>query len=120
MRPVYCCLLIIALFASSVFSLTGQTDNADPPENMLNKPGLTDEEKLGVYDDLVWHYMDINGDIVIKFALEGIDLAKKTDNKRSLGMLSRAIGGVYVYKNDNDSASMYYDIAMDIALETGT
>ena len=119
MRPDYCCLLIIALFSSLAFNMSGQTTDDDPPENMLNKPGLTDEEKLGIYDDLVWHYMDINGDIAIKFALEGIDLAKKTDNKRSLGMLSRAIGGVYVYKNDNDSASWYYDIAMDIALETG-
>ena len=118
MKPLCSCLLII-MFVSFAFNLMGQTtDIDDPPENRLNKPGLTVEEKLGIYDDLVWHYMDINGDIAIKYALEGIDLARKEGNKESLGLLYRGIGGVYVYKNANDSASYYYDMSMDIALET--
>lgn len=105
--------LTLSLYASQSFAA-----NLDSLENVLKAKALSNSEKLKIYDDLSWGYLSLDFEKSKQYALEGINVARKLKDIAKEGSLIRNLGVAYYMVSKYDTALIYFDRAMDIAVKT--
>lgn len=93
--------------------------NVDSLENVLNTQTLTLDEEFSIYKRLCNVYLNSDPDKLIKYAKKILEIAieKKKDNY-TIATSYYFIGTAYHTKAELDSAQMYYQKALNFALET--
>lgn len=108
---------LLFLLLSAPF-LSAQT-NVDSLENVLNTQKLTPEEELSIYKKLCNAYLNSNPEKLIKYTKKILEYAieNKEDNY-TIATSYYFIGVAFHTKADLDSAFIYYQKALNFALET--
>ena len=110
-------ILTLCLFVLLALNAGGQSLNVDSLVNILNTQKLPEEEQIMIYKKLcnTYKYSDAE-----KFAYYSKILLKyllKTDNKRDIAICYCFIGEAYHTQNIADSASIWFQKALDMAIE---
>ena len=112
--------IIYLLLTCLPLSFLSAQINVDSLENVLNTQQLTVDEELAVYKKLCNAYQNSNPEKLIEYSKKVLELA--IENKKDNYTIATSyyfIGMAYHTKADLDSASIYYQKALDFALETG-
>ncbi|WP_455666446.1 tetratricopeptide repeat-containing sensor histidine kinase [Phocaeicola sp.] len=104
----------IVLFLLS-FTVHGQ-EQLQPLEEKLEDSSLTTEERLTLYDDLSWEYLNYNFEKSVSYARQGIELARKDANVNMETRLIRNLGVAYYMNQMYEQAADQYDRAMALAI----
>jgi two-component system, NarL family, sensor kinase len=88
-----------------------QSKNLDSLENVLNTKKLTTNEKLDLYNDLSWDYLNIDVSKSKFLSLQGIELSIKTKKDKMSGILYHHLGIACYNEGQLDSALFYFHIA---------
>jgi two-component system NarL family sensor kinase len=97
--------------------LTART--ADSLEQVLKQPGLKAADKIRIYDDLSWEYMDRDMRKSLFFSNAGLVLAAKAGDRIMEATFYRNIGVAYYMGSVYDSAAFHLNKALPIAEELG-
>lgn len=112
--------VIILLLAVNVKGQTPTpTPNVDSLINVLNTQKLTLDEEFTICKQLADFYQNSDADKLMKYARRVLEIAK--ENKKynsSIAISYYYIGIAHHTKANLDSASVYYQKALDIALKT--
>ena len=108
-RHLWLCLLVMS-FSTSVFC-----QNLDSLEQVLQTGKLTVEDQVKILDDLNWFYNSVDTKRSIHYGKQGLELAKKTGNKKMTGTFLKNIGVAYYMSGVNDTAMAYLEKAKPIA-----
>jgi len=96
------------------FPLTSHGQSLDSLEQALSTQKLTDAEKIKIYDDLNWHYTNIDIDRSIDFGKKGLELARKNGDEKMEATFLKNIGVAYYMGTMYDTASVYLEKAQPI------
>ncbi|MDL2243505.1 sensor histidine kinase [Bacteroidales bacterium OttesenSCG-928-J19] len=111
-------LIYLLLFLLPSSFLSAQI-NADSLETVLNTQQLTADEELSIYKQLSNAYRNSNPDKLILYARKVLDLAIGNENENyAVATSYYYIGMAHHIKANIDSAFIYYQKALDFALET--
>lgn len=108
--------LLVTLFITWLALFTAQAQGsehhhslADSLENVLSSgKRLTPEEKFNLYDDLSWEYLNIDGDMALDYAEQGLALSRKEkDENMRMRFLNRKGVALYMKGNYTDAEKCY-------------
>lgn len=85
-------------------------------EQKLDNLSLPIEEKLTLYDDLSWEYLNYSFEKSVSYAQQGIELAQKEANVNMETRLIRNLGVAYYMNHMYDEASAEYSRALKLAV----
>lgn len=117
MKYVTC--ITIALLCLCSLPQKGMAQDAalDSMELKLQEKGLAAKEKLALYDELSWSYLDKSFEKSSAFARKGMELAEKENNLAMRATLTRNLGVAYYMDNRLDSAEIILMEAMQVVKE---
>ncbi len=111
--------LLIAFIMIAFKSFSGEQNSyLDSLESILKQDKISAKERLNVYDELSWGYLDSDFRKSSQMARDGINLARKGGNLIMEATLMRNLGVAYYMNNRLDSAETILIGALDIARET--
>lgn len=108
-------LLIVSVAIASPVLLCGQS--LDSLEKALANQALTDAEKIKLYDDLNWHYTNIDAVRSIDFGKKGLALAQQVGDEKMVATFYKNIGVAYYMGGIHDTAAIYLEKARPIAVK---
>lgn len=103
------CLLSNGLIAQSPDSL----------EKLLQRKNLPDAERMRIYDDLSWAYLNDDIQKSVTYSKNGLGLALHANDENMQATFHRNIGVAYYMGSVHDSAAVYLGNALAIARRTG-
>lgn len=106
--------LLFLLLSISGYGVA-QPNNLDSLELLLHDKGCSVDEKLRIYDDLSWEYLNVSFDKSSRMAREGIKLAHREENLLMEATLMRNLGVAYYMDNRLDSADLILSDALATA-----
>ena len=112
-------ILIIALFAIIPVTYAEYSDHrnrsVDSLENVLaTNRHLTDEDKIGIYQNLMWGYLQTDGKKSVDCASQVVSLAHKHNYLNAEADALRIIGLTYYGRNEYDTALVYFNESLEI------
>ena len=115
----YKILISTGLFLLFYAMVHGQ--NPDSLQMILqsNEHKLSSEERLKIYDDLSWEYLNYDFEASVKYGEKGVDLASKLNNRDYLTVFKRNLGVAYYMASRFDIALDYLNEALLLSQETG-
>lgn len=106
----------VLLILLSSYSVAAQ--NLDSLEHVFANKLLKSSDKIKICDDLSWGYVSTDFTKSKMYALQGISLAGKENNKLMEGTLYRNLGVAYYMMSSFDTALIYFDKAMVFAKQS--
>ena len=115
-KSLFKCIILSTLpILINVFSLKSQ--DLDSLEHILESKGLSNDEKLKIYDDLSWNYLNIDLKKSTFYAKKGIDLAEREKDTSMIIFLYRTLGVAYDMNSNFDTAIFYLSKSLSISQE---
>ena len=107
---------IMTMFAVSLFA---QQQKADSLINVLETQQLTRKEQLLLHENIykIYQYNNIAG--MLKYAKEGLQLAQTENDKMLIADFYNYAGWAYYINGSIDTAIVYYEKGLDLAIEPG-
>ncbi len=91
----------------------------DSLERLLENKKLSASERITIYDDLSWAYMDSDMRKSVDFGRKGLELASQTGDEKMEATFYRNLGVAYYMGSVYDSASTYLGKALPIVQQMG-
>jgi two-component system NtrC family sensor kinase len=88
-------------------SAKAQNTETDSLKKLLSVPE-DGSKRINLLEGLSYAYLDSHPDTSLKYALEGLQLAKNTDNRKGEAICTNALGNVYFHIGDNAKALEFY------------
>lgn len=110
-------ILLISLILLLALNTSGQVQNVDSLTNVLTTSELPSKEQLELYKKITWFYTLNDLEKGFQYALEGLQLAKKSKDKEMVSVFNELLGRLYTSKSSYDTALVYYEKSLDIALD---
>lgn len=107
--------LLLAIVLLIPFFLKAQVTELDSLEQTLRKADLNYDARIRIYDDLSWGYLSVDGNKSVKYAQEGIVLAKSEGDTVMIMTLYRNQGVAYYMISEYNSAHSSLDAALHLA-----
>lgn len=110
---------IFPLFAAHLLSIGLMAQSPDSLEQLSQNKNLPVSERIRIYDDLSWAYM--NGDMhkSIAYSKKGLALVTQTGDENMQATFYRNIGVAYYMGSVHDSAAVYLGNALAMAQQIG-
>jgi len=99
-------LLFIAVFFSNV--AMAQNQEIDSLKKLLAVSKENGPKRITMLENLSYLYLSSSPDTALKYALEGLQLAKNINNRKGEAICINALGNVYFHIGDNVKALEYY------------
>ncbi len=100
---------ILILAALVLFCITAKAQNTETDSLKKLLPVTEDGAKrINILEGLSYAYLASYPDTALKYALEGLQLAKDIDNRKGEAICINALGNVYFHIGDNAKALEYY------------
>ncbi|MDR3286487.1 MAG: hypothetical protein LBT27_03490, partial [Prevotellaceae bacterium] len=109
-------IILICLMAMFTGKMSAQT-NVDSLINVLETQKLTAKEQLDVLIELCDVYKDSNIEKLMIFSKKGLQLAQKENDKVMTADFYRYVGCGYDLYGDKDTAVIYYEKGLELAVE---
>jgi signal transduction histidine kinase len=100
----------ISILAACLFicvSLKAQTREIDSLKNLLSNTEAG-SKRIRILEGLSYAYLSSYPDTSLKYALQGLQLAKDIDNRKGEAICINALGNVYFHIGDNVKALEFY------------
>ncbi|MCL1933706.1 MAG: tetratricopeptide repeat protein [Candidatus Azobacteroides sp.] len=112
-------LFLFFLLWVSAMSVVGQAETADSLVNVLNMEKHPTTEQLSLLYEICESKTSDKGDrnAGAIYALKGLAFAEKEGNKMMISKFNRYLGKVYCTQSVYDTASIYLNKALDLAIE---
>jgi len=109
--------ILFSLLLLTTIQVAGQNQNIDSLENVLKTQKLTPVEECGVYKKLCMLCRDSDPEKLGLYARKVLEFTIKNDgDKKTIAVSYNFIGTAYHTKHILDSALIYYQKAVDIAI----
>jgi signal transduction histidine kinase len=113
MKRIICMLALLAY----TLAMQAQT-NIDSLVNVLNTHTLTSDEKVLVYRKIVSSYLRGDYEKCIEYATAGLSFVEKAGDASAPAWFNQVMGVVYYYKASFDTARIYLEKSLSLAIET--
>jgi signal transduction histidine kinase len=111
-------ILFAVLLLLPALRVTGQAQSVDSLVNVLNTKTHTSTEQLELYRKITLSYLSLYDlDKASGYAKDGLRLAEKERNRVMASKFNADLGRIYVTKASYDTAFVYYEKALERALE---
>ena len=97
--------LLLALICSTIIA-HAQNHEIDSLKNLLKT--AEDINRVNVFENLSYAYLSSSADSALKYALDGLQLAKDINSPKGEAICLDALGNVYFHIGDNAKALEYY------------
>lgn len=97
-------------------SMNGTSQDRDSLENQLSNRNLPVVTYLNICDELSWSYLNDDFGKAKRFALQGIERARSENNLNMEATLYRNLGVAYYMNSQMDSAQLWLDRSLDLAI----
>ncbi len=112
-------LILLSLLILAIYKTVGQ--DLDSLELLLKGGGLElkVEDRLRLFDDLSWGYLNSDFEKAMLYGEKGVELAEKEGNIDYLATFKRNIGVTYYMASRFDKALEYLNEALDLSMQIG-
>lgn len=97
-------------------SMNGTSQDRDSLENQLSNRNLPVVTYLNICDELSWSYLNDDFGKAKRFALQGIERARSENIPTMEATLYRNLGVAYYMNSQMDSAQLWLDRSLDLAI----
>ena len=107
--------ILLCLWLANPFVLHSQESvDVEGMEAQLQDASLPPEERMRLYDELSWAYHNSDFRKSLRYAEEGLRLARELGDENTEGFLYLGLGTAYHLNNDMDSAGLFFHKAMSL------
>ena len=107
-------LIVVCFIVSNIPVLFAQNEYADSLLNVLNTQKLTLAEEIEIYYSITESYAAVDMKNTYVYAMKGLGVARKANNKIMISVFYGYIASTYVYRTSYDTAYMYMQKQLEI------